>query len=91
MAEISGFVIAFGLAFAGAGEPDIQQQDRYMSAAGKALTCGYIQSGMKRTVDKGLKDFERRYIPKPVAKYGSMTVIVIKTIQQGQLTLVWSF
>lgn len=91
MGEVAGLILAFGLAVAGADSPNEQVKDEYMRAARQAFNGGYVQSGLKPMVDKKLKSLERRYVPKELEKYGSVTAIIIKTVVQQQLSVSWSF
>jgi hypothetical protein len=70
---------------------DNRQYNQYLSASREAFNAGYVQSGLKPAIDKSLKDIERKYISKDLAKYGSITAIIIKTISEERLTLTWSF
>jgi hypothetical protein len=91
MGEVIGLFISFGL-LVGSGEAtNPAQQSRYIDASRNAFDAGYIQSGIKPNVDKLLGDYERRYVPKELEKYGSVSAIVLKVIVQKQLQLTWSF
>lgn len=89
MPDVAGFILAVGLLtkISSSG----LQHDRYETAARAASSGAYIQSGMKLQVDRQLRDFERKYVPKYIGKYGSATVIILKTITDQRLTLMWSF
>ncbi len=71
--------------------PNDQQRGEYMAGARASWDAGYVQSGLKKKVDKRLKDLEKKYVPKEVEKYGSATAIILKIVVQKQLSVTWSF
>ncbi len=91
MAEVSGLVLALGLTIAAYDQPKEPVREEYISAARTAFEGGYRQSGLKAKVDKELGKLEKKYVPKVISKYGSFTAIVIKTLNDKQLTLTWTF
>jgi hypothetical protein len=91
MGAVEGLFLSFGLAVCSTTTNNPTQHDRYVDAAKQSFNAGYEQSGLKKNIDKELKDLEVKYVPKDVEKYGSVTVIVIKVIFQKELSLSWSF
>lgn len=86
----SGFILAAGLAVVGTNS-DRDTQKQYFNASRQAAEAAYIDSGLKPMMDRTFQDLERRYVPKELEKFGSVTVIAIKAASERRLFFSYEF
>jgi hypothetical protein len=68
-------------------------QSNYDEAISKATEAYYIQSGIKDTIDKFSKEFERRYVPVMIVQNGGMVIFLVQGVagDKWKLAYKWEF